>query len=228
MRSALATAVIGQGGITLGDAVERRGLRTLLSERAALAIVHGPGGCGKTIALFKALDQRLSDAAGPAGMIIERPRTLAHVLDSWRNAQPTSGSPAETLRQLRLANPDVARPVLVMGLDGLDEVSEPERAEAEALIRHFHAMHLELHRSQIEPDGLLIVTCRNRDDLDRVIAPRGTGGVPPSAIPDFDVGEFTDEELAAVWALWFPEEAVPRVGLIDEMRTTVPPCANNL
>jgi hypothetical protein len=102
----------------------------------------------------------------------------------------------------------------------LDEVPDSERKEAEALIRHFHAMHIELLRSQVEPDGLLIVTCRNRDDLDHVVAARGTGGIPQPAIPAFDVGEFTDEEFEAVWARWFPDEVVPHLGLPDEMRAT--------
>jgi hypothetical protein len=223
LRAALAAAVGpgGEGGIVLTEAVERRGFETLLAERAALAVVHGPGGCGKTISLFKALDRRLSDGVGPAGMIVDGPRALGHVIDSWRNAPPTGAAPAEALRRLRVANADLGRPVLVLGLDGLDEVSEPERAEAEALIRHFYSMHVELHRSRIEPDGLLIVTCRNRDDLDYVVGPRGTGGLPPPDIPAIDVGEFTDEEFGAVWDLWFPDEVVPRLGLSDEMRATV-------
>ena len=177
LRAALAAAVGpgGEGGIALTEAVERRGFETLFAERAALAVVHGPGGCGKTMSLFKALDRRLSDGVGPAGMIVDGPRTLDHVIDSWRNAPPTGAAPAEALRRLRVANADLGRPVLVLGLDGLDEVSEPGRADAEALIRHFYSMHVELHRSRIEPDGLLIVTCRNRDDLDYVVGPRGTG-----------------------------------------------------
>lgn len=223
LRAALASAVGPgqQGGVAITEVVERRGFRTLLTERAALAVVHGPGGCGKTMSLFRAFDRRLSDAVGPAAMLVQGPRTLGHMIDSWRNAGPTGAPPSEALRQLRVANANVGRPVLVLGLDGLDEVPELERAEAEALIRLFYSMHVELHRSHVEPDGLLIVTCRNRDDLDHVIGPRGTGGLPPPAIPAFDVGEFTDEEFAAVWDLWFPGEVVPRLGLSDEMRATV-------
>ena len=106
-------------------------------------------------------------------MIVDRPRALGHVLDSWRNSPSSSASPTEILRQLRVANPDVGSPVLVLGFDGLDEVPDSERGEAEQLIRHFHKMHVELHSSQVEPDGLLIVTCRNKEDLDDVVASRG-------------------------------------------------------
>jgi hypothetical protein len=222
-RAALASAVGpgGQGGIAIAHVVERRGFQRLLAERAALVVVHGPGGCGKTMSLFKALDRRLSDVVGPSAMIAEGQMALGRVIDSWRNARTAGTAPTEALRQLRVANADVGRPVLVLGLDGLDEVPERERVEAEALIRLFYSMHVDLHRSQIEPDGLLIVTCRNRDDLDHVVGPRGTGGPPPPAIPAFEVGEFTDQEFAAVWDTWFPGEALPRLGLSDEMRATV-------
>lgn len=221
MRSALESGVQAKGGIVLREAVERRALQPLLAQRAALAIVYGPGGCGKTLALFRALDQRLSDAIGPAGMIVESPRALGHVVGTWRNAPSSSGSPTEALRQLRVANPDVRPPVLVLGFDGLDEVPDSERVEAEELIRHFHRMHVELHRSQIEPAGFLVVTCRNKEDLDDVVAPQGTGGPIPPEIPSFKIDEFSDEEFAAVWALWFRDEPVPRLGLPDEMLATV-------
>lgn len=222
MREALASAVRAQGGITLSEAVEGRGIQSLLARRAALAIVCGPGGCGKTLSLFKTLDQRLSGAVGHAGMIVERPRSLRHILDSWRNAQPSSsGSSSEALHRLRVANPDAMRPVLVLGLDGLDEVRDTERAEAEELIRHFHKMHVELHSSKSEPDGLLIVTCRNKEDLDDIVAPRGTGGSAQPEIPWYKLEEFTYEEFAAVWAHWFPDEPVPRLGLPDEMFATL-------
>jgi hypothetical protein len=221
MRSALESAVQAKGGIVLREAVERRALQSLLAQRAALAIVYGPGGCGKTLSLFRALDQRLSDAIGPAGMIVESPRSLGHIVGTWRNAPSPTGSPTEVLRQLRMANPDVGPPVLVLGFDGLDEVPDSERVEAEELIRHFHRMHVELHRSQVEPDGFLVVTCRNKEDLDDVVAPQGTGGPIQPEVPSFKIDEFSDEEFAAVWALWFRDEPVPRLGLPDEMLATV-------
>jgi len=222
MRLALESSVQDQGGIALGDAVDRRGIQSLLSERAALAIVYGPGGTGKTLALFRALDQRLSDAVGHAGMMVERPRALGHVLDKWRNAPSSSGSPTDALRQLRLANPDARRPVLVLGFDGLDEVPDSERAEAVELIRHFHRMHVELHSSQVEPDGLLVVTCRSKEDLlDDVLGARGTGGPTQPEIPSLRIDEFSNEEFAAVWALWFRDEPMPRLGRPDEPFATI-------
>lgn len=221
MRSALESAVRAQEGFLLRHAVERRGIQPLLAQHAALAIVYGPGGCGKTLSLFRALDQRLSDAVGPAAMIFERPRALGHVLDKWRNAPSSDRSPTEALRQLRLANPDVRHPVLVLGFDGLDEVADSEWAEAVELIRHFHRMHLELHSAQIEPDGLLVVTCRNKEDVEDVVAARGTGGPSQPEIPSLKIDEFSDEEFAAVWALWFRDDPMPRLGRPDEMLATV-------
>jgi hypothetical protein len=46
--------------------------------------------------------------------------------------------------------------------------------------------------------------------------------VAPSAeIPSLKIDEFSDEEFAAVWAHWFRDEPVPRLGLPDEMFATV-------
>jgi hypothetical protein len=103
----------------------------------------------------------------------------------------------------------------------LDEVPESERREAEDLIRDFYKMHVDFHRSQLEPDGLLVVTCRDREDLNHVVAPLGPGGPPLPEIPSLKIDEFSDEEFAAVWALWFRDENVPRLGVSDEMLTTV-------
>lgn len=221
LRSALESAARVRGGLVPLDIVERRGLNALLAQRAALAIVYGPGGCGKTLSLFKALDRRLSDGVGLAGMIVKSPRDLSHVLDSWRNARSAGESPTEALRRLRTANPDAGYPVLVLGLDGLDEVPETERREAEDLIRDFHEMHVNLHRSQLEPDGLLVVTCRDKEDLNHVVAPLGPGGTPPPEVPSLKIEEFSDEEFAAVWAIWFRDETLPRLGSLDEMLATV-------
>lgn len=222
MRLALESAVQDEGGIALADAVDRRGLQSLLAQRAALAIVYGPGGTGKTLSLFRALDHRLSGAFGPAGMLVERPRTLSHVVDRWRNAPHSNASPATALRQLRIANPDVRRPVVVLGFDGFDEVPDSDRLEAEELIRHFYRMHVELHRSKVEPDGLLIVTCRRKEDLlDDVLGARGTGGPTQPEIPSLKIDEFSDEEFAAVWALWFRDEPMPKLGRPDEIFATI-------
>lgn len=221
LRSALESAAQVRGGLVPRDIVERRGLNALLAQPAALAIVYGPGGCGKTLSLFKALDRRLSDSVGLAGMIVKSPRDLSHVLNSWRNARSAGESPTEALRRLRIANPATGYPVLVLGLDGLDEVSETERREAEDLIRDFHEMHVNLHRSQLEPDGLLVVTCRDEEDVHHVVAPQGPGGPPPPEIPSLKIEEFTDEEFAAVWAIWFRDEALPRLGSSDEMLASV-------
>jgi hypothetical protein len=218
LRERLASAVRAQGGISLAEAVERRSLRSLFAEPAALAIVHGPGGCGKTISLFKALDGRLAQAVGLSGMVVAPPRSLSHIYDSWRNAKP-AGLPGAVLPQLRLANPNLKRPVLVLGLDGWDELSDSERTEAASLVQYFHAMHVDWHVSRTEPDGLLVVTCRNKEDITYVVGPRGTGGMHLE-IPAFDVGEFEDAEIAEVWAQWFPDEEVPYLGVLDEMRVT--------
>jgi hypothetical protein len=221
--STLASAVGpgGQGGITLDEAVDRPVLGGLFAERAALAVVYGPGGCGKTLSLFRALDQRLKDDVGLAAMIVNGPRTLGHVVDEWRNARSVGETPKEALRRLCVANPGVGRPVLVLGLDGLDEVAASDRMEAENLIRYFHTMHVELHSSQAEPDGLLVVTCRAPEELDDIVAPLGVGGAPLPPIPRREIGEFSDEEFSAVWARWFPDEPVPRLGVEDEMLATV-------
>jgi hypothetical protein len=201
-------------GVPLSDAIARTGLQALLLERnAALAAVYGPGGCGKSLSLLKALHDQLDGSSRLAGAIAQsipaHRRTFSELIDSWRNAPGHTDTPPEALRRAALANPHLQRPVLLLGLDGFDEVAETDRAHAEALILFFHEMHLRATLKNEQPDGLLIVTCRQKEDLHRIIEPLGTGGPELPDVPHVDLSEFTDEEFAEVWKLWFPGEQAP-------------------
>jgi hypothetical protein len=213
-----------RGGVGLHHAIARRDLQAIVAEtNTALAVVHGPGGCGKSLSLLKVLDDQLASSSSLAGAIVQslptRRRTCGELVAAWRNAPERGDTPRDALRRLQLANGNLARPILFLGLDGFDEVPDRDRGSAEELILYFHDLHLQA-RSRNEPsEALLIVTCRQLEDFREIIGPLGTGEPDLPTVPDVDLGEFSDDEFAAVWALWFSEEPLPIQGVPSGMAT---------
>lgn len=197
----------GLPGPDLADAISRPTVEDLLKEQSiALAVVYGPGGSGKTLSLLKALHDRIEEDDRLAAALMPGPfpakRTLPELIASWRttgHATPESLNGA--LERLRIANRDTKRPVLLLALDGIDEIAGTA-AVTDDLLAYF----MDLHQKTDQPDALLVVTCRTADQLDTLFPPLGTGGARLREVRRVALGDFTDDEFAEVWRRWFDEE----------------------
>ena len=181
----------------------RRALdRIFQSTDIALAVVFGPGGCGKTLSLIRALrdEQRRSRfLCGVQGAGVNQVgHPISALVARWRGAPiPADESIDHALARVRVANVGVGPRVLVLALDGIDESPEVHRVDAEA-IEYFYKLHQQ-PRSQ---DALLIVTCRSKSVIEDIIAPLGTGG-PERREPEYvPLDEFTVEEFRQVNGGW--------------------------
>jgi hypothetical protein len=214
LREQLVKLAPPQDGVTINEAIRRAKVdRLLYSDDAAIAVVSGPGGSGKTLSVLKALHDVLDDRSIMVGALMpprgEWRQSVPELVASWRSATRV---PIETLNvsieRVLVANIDVQqRPVLVLSLDGLDESSSPQRNNAEALVRYFH----DLHQTSTRSGALLIVTCRRFADFKALIEPSGTGGVPGRQVTEVPLGNFDAEEFQVAWRRWFPTEDVPSV-----------------
>lgn len=208
-KAALATAARKQG-TEIDLTISRTRLRAIFGEPStALAVVHGPGGCGKTISLLKALHDRLTERQGLAGLVDGREKSPQALVADWRGARNIDVSLAEALHRVSTANREVARPVVIFGLDGFDEAPESERGPAQRLIQSFFDLHVDARASSQDAAALLVVTCRSEQEFKRVIDPVSPGGPSLAEVPSIQIDEFDDDELAAVWRLWFSGEDMP-------------------
>lgn len=207
--AALATAARKQG-TELGLVISRTGLRPIFAEPStALAVVHGPGGCGKTVSLLKALHDHVAERDRLAGLCDGRDKSPQVLVADWRGTRHVDRSLVEALNRVSIANPDRARPVVIFGLDGFDEAPESERGPAQSLIQSFFDLHVSTRTSNRQAGALLVVTCRSEKEFKRVIDPVSPGGPGLVDVPSIQIDEFDDDELAAVWGLWFSGEDLP-------------------
>ena len=196
-------------GIGRADDLTRRDLLDGVGDlyNDALVVFEGEGGCGKSVLLWEVLLNALEPAGaerrlGAALVAVDDPRLdLARLVASWRTAAgdlPVGDDTEEVaLRRLAEANPGGRPPVLLLGLDGVDEMPSdaPWQHRIERLINFFWEMH---RRDGGVPLARLYVTCRSKHDIHRFVASRGTGqvlGRPPRFVV---VGEFTDRELISL------------------------------
>jgi energy-coupling factor transporter ATP-binding protein EcfA2 len=169
-----------------------------VQERALVAIV-GPGGCGKSTLLWH-LFQLLQDKGRSCHTLLsasEMPTSwIPRQVNQWRNLPISSGleDAQSAVERLKIANPD-ARPILHLGLDGLDE--QLRLAEREVQVRELMGWFWRQDRDRSNehpPDVTLLVTCREREELINrwLILPPDHHGETPHTI---DVGNFSDSEF---------------------------------
>jgi hypothetical protein len=155
----------------------------LAREEGALAVVIGPGGCGKTLSVIKALHDAITSRQKLGGVLLPGPnpprRSLPELIGTWRSARPMQAESLEaSLRRIRMANSGLPRPVLLLALDGIDESRWDERSDAHETIAYFRKMHNEARPAE----ALLLVTCRTRDQFEVYVGADGVGGRPLAPI----------------------------------------------
>lgn len=145
--------------------------------RRALVILYGLGGCGKTIALWQWAHDLTTSSPPDAGaftaiqLASDVPRNwLAREVSGWGNLAKNPSRLGEehecVLERLSLSNPDLARPVLFLGLDGLDEdMTAEQHGIVKDILNWFWREDKLLRRELRPPQASLVVTCRHAEDL---------------------------------------------------------------
>jgi hypothetical protein len=190
--------------------------RQLLDEVAeatakrALVVLYGMGGCGKTVALWQ-WARELTSATFPgagaftvirfAGDIL--PFWVAEMICKWGNLSQNpsrySEQPEYALERLCLANPDLAHPIIHLGLDGLDEEvgSRAQENIVKEILRWFWEEDERLRQEARPPKATLLLTCRDAHDLEQKWLRLDSSGFGYKGILPYSlkVSDFSWEEL---------------------------------
>jgi len=212
------------------------------AHRRATVVVHGPGGCGKTAALWQWADatadyrtpKHLTGFSGPFTSLDVAngigSTWVPKVIAAWGGWQAGdrlySDHPDAAWRRLRRANPDAELPILHLGLDGLDEDVEasPRRDAVRDVLRWFWEEDVEVVRTGRPPRATLVVTCRDgARTVEDILHLDRSGRVPMvTALEQVRVGDFSGADLRRAVAELSPDRAEIRrrlgemISLVDE------------
>jgi hypothetical protein len=172
----------------------------------ALIILHGGGGAGKSVCLTSLLEDLTSPSAVPAQYVLAKVADelpinwFSQIVAKWRNCAEdklSSDSPEVSLGRLSDAHASNSRPVVVLAIDGFDEL-EPACAEridyVRKLITFTWQEYLAERNKSCPPKLVLLATCRDKDEVLRYLPrehqysssdPQPT----PIEVPDFDLDE---------------------------------------
>ena len=165
--------------IALADRTHLSTSATEFQNDAIIAFV-GDGGCGKTTAIWQLLHQALITEPPQAltQMIATGSQSIGEVIERWRGAANSATADGFAIERVVRANEGRPRPIVILGLDGIDETdASPARKDAAArIVNFFWGEHLEAKRSGKPPVARLIVSCRKPSDLDpSSCSPSGSG-----------------------------------------------------
>jgi hypothetical protein len=115
-----------------------------------------------------------------------------------------------TLERLRIANEGHDGWILVLGLDGLDENGWRSSNRIEHIRELVRRARESLSRApSATSEWKLIITCRNRREVDDLLAGPGVGCRTPSEDREIPLDVFDNTELREIWLNWFPHLAFP-------------------
>jgi hypothetical protein len=171
----------------------------------AIVVFVGDGGCGKTTAIWQLLWEAV-DAQPPqalAYLMISNGQSLQSfgaIVEHWRGTTTAADTVSDELAMARLthANTGGPTPIVLLGLDGIDEthVSPMWHNTAARILSFFWGIHLSAKTNSVVAPARLFVSCRSESDFDKLLPnPTGKtgGGVKPKYVR---FGEFTTRELA--------------------------------
>jgi hypothetical protein len=181
---------------TLGDAITS-------SAYDALIVLEGDGGTGKTTAIWQMLNDTVAGAAPQLRLThlmspSETVYTFGELIEKLRGGANSNSDDDAGMERLKLANGGASPPLLVLGLDGIDEIdpSDPALEKSRRLIRFFWSLHTRHMNEQSRPPARLLVSCRERRDVEAIIQTRSGTGVREPAPLYIPVGSFEDSDLA--------------------------------
>jgi hypothetical protein len=172
----------------------------------AFIVFIGSGGYGKTTALWQVLERGVDQTSVPrrlAALVASDTRSFGGLIEQWRGAPEALNVLDEVaLERIKHANSDTEPPILVLGLDGIDEkyMSTALREPTARLIDFFWKLHQKHKNTGAAPPARLLITCRRRGDVQKFIETAtglGVAGKPPTYLP-FE--EFTLQEIQGLLA----------------------------
>jgi hypothetical protein len=188
---------------------------------SAIVIVCGEGGTGKSAALCKSLEELAPNNTVPkqyvaAEFAADLPKHwFGEVVAKWRNCPPDklhTDSPQVSLLRLSNAHGDHSRPIMVLAIDGFDElrVTDLERnTYARSLIAFIWEQFVEEQRQPLPPKLILLATCREHKDVYQLLPQWGQqSSHKPRMIA---VGDFDANELADVARQFLPDTVSNRI-----------------
>jgi len=196
-----------------GDLVEREVFQDVIeaTSRRALVGLYGPGGCGKSVLLWQLLSRLQDSGYCTVKPAVELQQSwVTDTVHKWRKL-PVGSRPGDTreeaIERLIIASCGSQKPIMWLGLDGLDERLElaDQRARISELIRWFWNRDCDC-QSGDPPTATLVVSCRDKDDLrDKwlLLPPQPFfSGEPPLTK---EVGVFSEAEVRSAAKQSIPE-----------------------
>jgi hypothetical protein len=166
-----------------------------------VVVVHGNGGCGKSIAVADAMMSCLADNQNPPGFswigraASMKSQTLLETVENWRNRSSGSDGAvwSRAIDRLRAAYADT--PVLVVCFDGIDEKSSETLEEGTlTLIRELINLAVESRFYSGKPIVSVVLSCRRKDEVSNI--PRNLNAIaPPNAVMEICVSDYDEQEL---------------------------------
>jgi hypothetical protein len=192
-------------GGNIGTLIRRR-LLNIIDEKVrthSLVFIHGEGGCGKSILAAQYLEQ-MSQVCFVVPIVASHvdAEWPGRVFNSWRSPSHSGQLLNETimgiLARIRQADKATPRPILLLDLDGIDEIENTQRQAARTLIGKFFVL------GRVERlDATLLVTCRSEGRMsdgsfEHILSEWLAIDAPDAhleSVGRVDVGDFDRDEL---------------------------------
>lgn len=201
----------------VGEPIRRKAIETLFEQaqiRSVIGVV-GLGGSGKTVTLGHWLREIRARGTTLAlfrqANVVRDIQYLAQEACAWssrtRGEKRSREDLPKILERLLIANEQSARPVFVLGLDGVDEDDIPRRRleELRSVIHAFLEEEATVHRQGTgqQPRATLVITCREEEELKRFFPTDDLSGFGSDAAPLYGMvtlSTFSWQELATALA----------------------------
>lgn len=168
-----------------------------------VVVVHGDGGCGKSIAVADALMACLRDRNKPPGFSLiagaeaMSPPTVIKRIAAWRNCNNHSDGADFSVAFDRLQFAYSRSPVLVICFDAIDEKQEEALSdEIAAFIRDLIQLAVESRARDGAPLVSVILTCRRKSEVENI-----TRNINPIAqendVKEIRIEDYDDDEMVA-------------------------------
>jgi hypothetical protein len=174
----------------------------------ALVVFTGDGGCGKTTALWQILKSSVGRSLPNRRLVCllsaKDAPTIEGLINRWRgDPSPTGLRDDVAIERLVGANESAEPPILVLGLDGVDEIRGSEGTVSSSMTGRMIRFFWDLHKHHVglgtRPPARLLVSCRRKEEISSMIGLAANGVQIAAPEPAYvDLGEFSQPEFELV------------------------------